>query len=204
MSDCGCELEAKSEEEARTLWILLGINGFMFFAEFFFGWIAQSAALIADSMDMFADAMVYAVGLYVVSRGALAKARSALLSGVLQSLLGVAAFMEVMRRFIVGSEPRPSYMIAVATVALLANVICLLLLAKHRQGEVHMRATWIFSRNDVVANVGVIAAGALVALFQSQIPDLIIGMLIACVVLNGGVQILREGRAALLAARRGD
>jgi len=94
-------------------------------------------------------------------------------------------------------------MVAVASVALFANVVCLLLLAKHRQGEVHMRATWIFSRNDVIANVGVIVAGALVALLQSPIPDLVIGMLIACVVLNGGIQILREGRAALLEVRRG-
>jgi cation diffusion facilitator family transporter len=203
VSDCGCELEAKSEEEAKTLWVLLCINGFMFFAEFFFGWVAQSAALIADSMDMFADAMVYAVGLYVVSRGAKAKAHSALLSGVLQSVLGIAVLLEVIRRFTVGSEPQPSYMVAVATVALLANVICLLLLAKHRRGEVHMRATWIFSRNDVIANVGVIVSGALVALLHSQIPDLVIGMLIALVVLNGGVQILREGRAALFEARRG-
>ncbi|MBW2704592.1 MAG: cation transporter [Deltaproteobacteria bacterium] len=203
MSDCGCELEVKSGEEARTLWILLCINGFMFVVEFSFGWVAQSAALISDSMDMFADAMVYAIGLYVVSRGAKAKAHSALLNGVLQSLLGIAALLEVVRRFFVGSEPRPSYMVAVATVALIANVVCLLLLAKHREGEVHMRATWICSRNDVIANVGVIVAGVLVALSQSQIPDLAIGMLIAFVVLNGGAQILREGWAAFLEARRG-
>lgn len=203
MSDCGCELEAKSEEETRTLWILLCINGFMFFAEFFFGWVAQSVALIADSLDMLADAMVYAVSLYAVSRGPRVKAHSALLNGRLQSFLGIAALLEVVRRLIVGSEPRPSYMIVVAMAALVANVICLLLLAKHRQGEVHMRATWICSRNDVIANVGVIVGGALVALLHSQIPDLVIGMLIALVVLNGGVQILREGRAALFEARRG-
>ncbi len=202
MSDCGCELEAKSEEEAKTLWILLFINGFMFLAEFIFGWLGQSAALIADSLDMFADATVYAVGLYVVSRGALAKAQSALLSGVLQFVLGAAALIEVGRRFVAGSEPEPIFMVAVAAVALVANLICLLLLAKHRQGEVHMRATWIFSRNDVVANIGVIVAGGLVAVLQSQIPDLIIGAIIACVVLNGGIQILKEGRAALLEARR--
>ncbi len=203
MSDCGCELEAKGEEEAKTLWILLYINGFMFLAEFFFGLLGQSAALIADSLDMFSDAMVYAIALYVASRGALAKARSALLNGVLQSLLGIAALLEVVRRLAAGSEPEPLYMIGVAGVALGANLICLRLLAKHREGEVHMRATWICSRNDVIANIGVIAGGILVGFFQSQIPDLVIGVLIACVVLNGGVQILREGRAAQAEARRG-
>lgn len=203
MSDCGCELEANSAEETRTLWALLGINAFMFIAEFILGWVAQSTALIADAMDMLADAMVYAIGLYVVSRSKTAKAQSAVFSGVLQSVLGMGVMLEVGRRIFMGSDPKPAYMIAVASVALIANVSCLYLLAKHRQGEVHMRATWIFSRNDVIANLGVILGGILVLCFQSEIPDLVIGFVIACVVLQGGVQILREGRAALSMERGG-
>ena len=86
-------------------------------------------------------------------------------------------------------------MIAVGSVALIANAICLRLVYKHRQGEVHMRASWIFSKNDVVANLGVIVGGLLVAYTGSSYPDLIIGLLIAAIVVRGGVHIFKDASA---------
>ncbi len=91
-----------------------------------------------------------------------------------------------------GSEPEPTLMIGVSLIALVANVICLVLIAKHRDGEVHMRASWVFSKNDVIANVGVIAAGGLVLLLDAHWPDLVIGALIVFVVLRGGLSILAD------------
>jgi Co/Zn/Cd efflux system component len=71
-------------------------------------------------------------------------------------------------------------------------VTCLAIIAKHRKGEIHMRASWIFSRNDVIANIGVITAGVLVSVLVSPLPDLIIGLIISVVVINGGISILRD------------
>ena len=193
VDDC-CSIEVDSKEQARILWIVLGVNVAMFVAEFVAGVVAQSTGLIADSLDMLADAAVYSVSLYAVGRSAGLKKRAAMLSGVLQILLAISIAGEIVRRMFVGSEPEPVLMIGVSLIALVANVLCLALIAKHRDGEVHMRASWVFSKNDVIANVGVIAAGGLVLLLDKHWPDLVIGSLIVFVVLRGGISILVDAR----------
>jgi len=192
MSYCGCHDELDPEGQYKVLVTLLLINGFMFLFEFIFALIADSTGLLADSLDMLADAMVYGIAIYAIGRSALIKANSAMLSGIFQMLLGFGVLFEVIRRFIFGSEPMSLLMIIISLIALTANVICLVLLSKHRDGGVHMRASWIFSKNDVIANLGVIAAGILVAYFESALPDLIIGAMIVSVVLYGSYQIFRE------------
>ncbi|MCM2329041.1 MAG: cation transporter [Lysobacter sp.] len=177
--------------EAGVLRWLLGINAVMFVVEIGAGWLAQSTGLIADSLDMFADAAVYGLALFAVGRHAAHKLRAARLSGWLQLLLALGAMAEVARRLVFGSEPEPRLMTGVALVALAANVTCLALLARHREGGAHMKASWIFSTNDVLANLGVIAAGLLVAWTGSPYPDLVIGAAIALLVLNGARRILK-------------
>lgn len=192
MAGCGCEMEARNEQERRTLRIVLGINAAMFLFEIVLGWWAQSTGLIADSLDMLADALVYAISLYAVGRAETLKDRAARLSGMLQMGLAVLVLADVLRRFLYGSEPVSMMMMAVGTVALVANSICLALIAKHKDGGVHMRASLIFSANDVIANLGVIVSGGLVWLLGSRYPDLLIGAAIALLVLYGGIRILRE------------
>jgi cation diffusion facilitator family transporter len=194
MSGCGCEVEIKDRSETRVLVILLLINGVMFLAEFGIGWWAQSTALIADAMDMLADAMVYGVGLYAVGKAVSAKIHAATLSGWLQAGIGLLVLVDVVRRFIYGSEPVSMLMIGMGLVALIANVICLILISKHREGEVHMRASWIFSKNDVIANLGVIIAGILVGWTGSRLQDLVIGFVVALIVFRGGLLILQDAR----------
>lgn len=177
--------------EARTLWILLAINGAMFVAEVIAGFLAQSAGLLADSLDMLADAFVYGLSLYAVGRAATHQLRAAKASGILQLLLALGALFEVVRRWVAGSDPEPGWMLSVAAVALAANVTCLALVFRHRAGGAHMKASYIFSTNDVLANVGVIIAGGLVAWTNSSVPDLIVGTIIGLVVLGGAIRILR-------------
>ena len=199
MSGCGCqcELTVQDTQQARVLWWLLGINATMFVLELGVGWWAQSTALIADSLDMLADAVVYGIGLYAVGRAATAKAHAARLSGYFQLFLGLLVLVEVIRRAIFGSEPVSALMMGMGVVALIANVICLRLIWQHRHGDVNMRASWIFSANDVIANAGVIVAGVLVWWLDSRWPDLIIGLIISLVVLNGARRILQDARQEL-------
>ena len=192
MSNCDCHDNIEPKNQKNLLITLLVINGVMFVFEFLFGLYAESTGLLADSLDMLADAMVYGSALFVIGKTAMAKANSAMLSGVFQMLLGIGVMFEVIRRFLFGSEPISTVMIVISLFALAANIVCLVLLNKHKQGEVHMRATWIFSKNDVIANLGVITAGLLVAYFESAIPDLIIGTIISSVVLYGSYQIFSE------------
>ena len=196
MSDCNCSVEIESGEQSRLLWTLLAINGLMFVIEFSIGLLSESMGLIADSLDMLADAAVYGIGLYAVGRSLEIKITAAMISGVFQVLLGLGILLEIARRFVFGSDPEPLIMIGISMVALIANVVCLALISKHRDGEIHMRASWIFSKNDVIANSGVIAAGLLVYMMDSRIPDLLIGSLIVAVVLRGGFTIIRESRAS--------
>jgi cation diffusion facilitator family transporter len=192
MSDCGCGAERADELERKTLLILLFINAFMFVAELLLGWLAQSTGLIADSIDMLADAAVYGLSLFAVGKGILHQAKAAQISGFLQIILGLGVLFEVFRRLVFGSEPHSVLMISVGAAALLANIICLILISKHRDGGVHMRASWIFSTNDVIANLGVIISGILVAIIGSRYPDLIVGAIISFIVIRGGIRILQD------------
>ncbi|MDT7040783.1 cation transporter [Candidatus Nitronereus thalassa] len=194
MSDCDCSVKLESREQSRVLWTLLAINASMFVAEIITGIIAESTGLIADSLDMLSDAAVYALGLYAVGKVTGIKIRAALLSEIFQIVLALGVAIEIIRRLIWGSEPEPLYMISVSILALIANILCLALISKHRDGEIHMRASWIFSRNDVIANTGVILGGILVYVLDSRMPDLLIGTLIILVVLRGGLTILSDAR----------
>lgn len=197
MSDCGCEVEIKDASQKRVLYWLLAINALMFVVELGLGWIAESTALIADSLDMLADAMVYGIGLYAVGKAISDKARAARVSGYIQMALGLLILVDIGHRILVGSEPVSMLMMGVGSIALIANVICLLLIYQHRDGEVHMRASWIFSTNDVIANLGVIVSGGLVWGLGSRWPDILIGFAIALVILRGALLILRDAKAEL-------
>lgn len=197
MSDCGCEVKIKDASQNKVLYWLLGINGAMFVIELGVGLLADSTALIADSMDMLADAVVYAIGIYAVGKSFIHKANAAKVSGYFQLMLGVIILIDIIRRSIMGSEPVSYLMMGMGAVALVANVICLLIIRKHKDGDVNMRASWIFSSNDVVANMGVVAAGALVLWLDSRLPDLIIGVIVSIVVLCGAWTILKDANQEL-------
>jgi len=177
--------------ERRVLWQVLGINATMFVVELGFGLHAESTGLVADSLDMLADALVYGVSLFAVGRTTSEQRRAARFAGWLQLVLALGALGEVVRRALAGSEPAEGYMIGVAAIALAANLACLALLSRHRRGGLHLRASWIFSTNDALANLGVIFAGVGVAVTGSALPDLVVGALVGVVVLSGAVRILR-------------
>ena len=176
--------------EARLLRRMLAINAAMFVVELAVGVVAQSTGLIADSLDMFADAAVLALSLYAVGRSVAMKNRAAHLAGWLQLVLALGAIAEVVRRFVYGSEPASVLMVTMGALALIANAYCLWAMARSRHDGAHMKASYIFLANDVIANAGVIVAGVLVALSGSRYPDLVIGAIVALVVLNGARRIL--------------
>lgn len=177
--------------QRTVLWIVLALNAVMFVVELAAGLWAQSTGLIADSLDMLADAAVYGIALAAVGGSALSQRRSARLSGWLQLALAVLVLLDVGRRLAVGSEPVSSAMLVIGALALMVNAAVVALIARHRGEGVHLRASWIFSVNDTLANLGVIAAGILVALTGSRLPDLLAGAAIAVLVASGAWRILR-------------
>lgn len=194
MSDCGCHAEATTEAERRILRLALLLNASMFVVGIIAGSIAQSMGLIADSLDMLADASAYGIALVAWHRSMAFKSRAATLSGSLLSIMGVSVLLGVAWRWVAGSEPDGPWMMAVAFVALAVNATVLRLLQRFRQGEVHLRATWLFTRVDVIANMAVIVSGGLVWLWQRRWPDLVMGAAIALYVIKEALGILREAR----------
>ncbi len=196
MSDCGCHHEAKNARERRILTIALVLNAAMAVIGGLAGWFGQSTGLLADALDMLSDASAYAIGLAAIGRGARFKANAAMLSGSVLLVLGLGLLVEVGRRIFQGAEPLSGWMIGTACLSLVVNLIVLRLLAPLKSGEVHLRATWIFTRADVVANIGVILAGILVLVLGSPYPDYVIGGLIGLYVIKEAIEILSDARKA--------
>lgn len=195
ISTTGTSGEIPSEDPARqwrVLWIVLGINFAFFLIEMSTGLISKSMGLVADSLDMLADALVYGMSLMAVGAVVSRKKKVALFSGIIQMVLAMLGLTEVVRRFM-GLEGMPHFrtMIFISLLALVANSTCLWLLQRQKSSDAHMRASVIFSANDVIINIGVITAGLLVWWSQSQVPDLVIGIIIFLIVIRGAVRILK-------------
>lgn len=185
-------LTTHAESNQRTiLWWVLAINFVFFILEMIYGWLSKSMGLVADSLDMLADSIVYGLSLMAVG-AALAKKKSvAKLSGYFQMVLAGFGLFEVIRRF-VGFEEVPAFrtMIIVSFLALMANSVSLYLIQKTKSKEAHMQASMIFTSNDIIINAGVIAAGVLVHFTSSRYPDLVIGSIIFLIVIRGAFRIL--------------
>jgi cation diffusion facilitator family transporter len=195
---CDCHRENSVEIQHNVLVLLLAINATMFCVEILAGILANFTALLADSLDMLADGAVYGVALCAVGKSNFAKRTAAFTSGIFQGVLGLLVVGEVIRHFIYGSEPTSLVIIMVGAAALAANISCLWLLRKQRRGEVHIRASWIFTRTDALANLGTIFGGALVLATRCALPDLIVGAAISLVVLYGSFEIVRDVAAKKL------
>jgi len=148
--------------------------------------------LVADSLDMLADALVYGLSLFAVGGSMSRKMRIAGVSGYFQMTLAIVGLVEVIRRFL-GYEEVPDFrvMIVISVLALIANALCLYLLQKSKSQEAHMKASMIFTSNDIVINLGVIIAGVLVFVLNSKYPDLIIGSIVFIIVTRGALSILK-------------
>ncbi|MBI3993726.1 MAG: cation transporter [Candidatus Lambdaproteobacteria bacterium] len=201
MDDC-CQARAQEIEQAhgafgRVLWVVLAINAAMFVAEFGAGLVARSTALMADSLDMFGDAGIYALSLYALHRSARWKAGAALAKSLLMAAFGLVVIGDVTLKIAHGVAPSAPMMGGFGLLALAANLTCALLLLRFRAGEINMRSTWLCSRTDVLANLGVLVAAGLVAATQSLWPDVAIGLLIAGVFLHSALGVFREALGQL-------
>jgi Co/Zn/Cd efflux system component len=202
MSDCGCEAKTDSSAQRRVLSIALGLNAIMFVVGMVAGLIGQSNGLIADSLDMFADAVAYGIALCAFSRGAAFKARAAMASGGVLLTLGIGVLLDSARRGVFGSAPESRVMMGVASISLLVNATVLYLLGAYRDQGVHLRATWIFTRVDVIANLAVILSGLTILLTGFRFVDLVVGAAIGLYVIKEGFEIISNAREAGEKAQR--
>ena len=183
---------AVKRDQRRVLIIVMAINFVMFAVEFSGGLVAGSSALMADSVDMFGDAFVYALSLYALNRGPRWEAGAAIAKGVIILFFGILVIAEIASKIVNGVPPSSSLMLLFGTLALTANLTCLALLWRFRRLNVNMSSTFECSRNDVISNVGVLAAAGLVALSGTAWPDIVVGGIIAILFLRSAWRVLAE------------
>lgn len=182
----------KNSMERRTLWIVLALNIGLAVAFFATGAFGNSSALIANGLDNLSDSFVYAISLFALSRSAKWKRGAANVSGGLLILFAAGILYDAWRRYIGGSDPLGTIMIAMALIAAAINAVCVWLLAKLKNPNVNIRAANTFSYNDFAANLGIVVAGGLVAWLGTNWPDLVVGVIVAGIAAWGGIDILRD------------
>lgn len=198
VSDCcsskGTDLErlAQQADQRRVLVVVLLLNALMFVAEFSAGLIAGSAALMADSVDMLGDASVYGLSLYAIGRSSRWKAGAAVVKGVFILALGVGVLVQIATKLQTGLPPSSTLMLIFGGLALAVNLYCLRLMWRFRALDVNMSSTVECSRNDAIANVGVLVAAGAVALTGSFWPDIAVAVVIAAMFLRSALRMLAE------------
>lgn len=195
--DKSCELGTLRESHSRVLWIVLFINAAMFVFEGGAGLLAHSTSLLADALDMLGDALVYGFSLFVLARSARWHAGAALLKGGFMLLFGLGVLAEAVYKILHPIMPGVEIMGVVGGIALAANLMCFFLLYRHRADNLNMSSTWLCSRNDLIANVGVLAAAGASYMLTSRWPDIGVGVVIAGLFLSSAFSVIRQSFSAL-------
>ena len=200
VKDC-CEVRSDiPERQRRVLRLVLWINLAMFLAEATAGVLASSTALLADSVDMLGDAIVYGFSLSVAARGVVWQTRGALLKGLIMAAFGIGVLGQVIVKVVTGVVPSAEIMGGIGVLAMAANGACLALLWRRRTDDLNMRSAWVCSLNDVAGNAAVLIASGVVALTGSGWPDIVVGLLIAAMFGASAVSIIWAARRAMRSA----
>lgn len=197
--DKSCEISLLRESHGRVLWIVLFINAAMFVVEGAAGIFAHSTSLLADALDMFGDALVYGFSLFVLARSERWQAGAAVVKGAFMLIFGLGVLAEAGFKILHPVMPSVETMGVVGGLALAANFVCFLLLYRHRSDNLNMSSTWLCSRNDLIANVGVLLAAGSGFLLASRWPDIIVGIVIASLFFSSALHVLRDAIRALRA-----
>jgi cation diffusion facilitator family transporter len=185
------------ESHGRVLWIVLAINALMFFVEGLAGFFAHSTALLADALDMLGDTLVYGFSLFVLARSSRWQASAALVKGGFMLAFGLGVMGEAIYKMLYPLMPNVETMGVIGALALVANLVCFFLLYRHRGDNLNMSSTWLCSRNDLIANVGVLLAAGSTYALASRWPDIIVGVVIASLFLSSAYNVLRQSLLAV-------
>lgn len=197
-----CDVRAAAADDGRfrtALWIALAINAAMFAIEASAGLHAGSVSLQADSLDFFGDAANYALALFVLGRTLRWRATAALVKGATMAVFGVWILGVAVYRTVVLGVPSALVMGGVGVIAMVANIVCAVILFRFRDGDSNRRSVWVCSRNDALGNIAVVLAASGVFLTGTPWPDLFVGVVMAGLALAGARQIIAQARSELAA-----
>ncbi|MGA7950257.1 MAG: cation transporter [Thiobacillaceae bacterium] len=200
-NDKSCAVEQLHARQSAMLRVVLVLNAMMFVVELGAGLMANSVSLLADSLDMLGDALVYGFSLWVVGRGPAWKARAAASKAGVMAAFGLFVLAELVYKLLIPQPPGFETMGVIGGLALAVNTLCFGLLWRHRAEDINMRSVWLCSRNDLYANTAVLLAAAAVWQTASPWPDLVVGAFICALFLHSAWGVAVEARRELRAAR---
>ena len=162
--------------------------------------LSGSSALLSGTLDNLGDALTYALSMAVIGASTQAKARVAMIKGLLIFGAALAVAVQIAWRLTELDAPVASTMSIAAVLNLVANAVCLKLLTPYRDGDVNMSSSWECSRNDVIEGFAVIAAAVAVGVFASPWPDLIVAVILLVIFLRSASRVMRSAWRELVPA----
>ncbi len=195
---CGCggntTFDGLSDDYKKRLWIVIALNGIMFFVEMAAGQLAGSQALKADALDFFGDAVTYGISLAVIGATLRVRSTAALAKGVSLLVMGLWVFGSTVYAVLFIGMPKAEVMGVIGFLALATNLTSVLILARFKDGDANVRSVWLCSRNDAIGNVAVMVAALAVWGSATAWPDLIVAGIMAGLFLSSAFQIIRQSR----------
>ena len=176
----------------RALWIVIAINGVMFFVEMAAGALSGSQALKADALDFLGDTVTYAMSLIVIGMSLKVRATAALFKGISLAAMGFWVLGATAYQVLVLGVPDAPVMGVIGLLALAANMASVLVLMRYRDGDANVRSVWLCSRNDAIGNVAVMLAAGGVYFTGTAWPDLAVAGLMAGLFLWSALQIIKQ------------
>lgn len=189
MSNIQLETEL-SKQHKKNLYTVFWIHAFMFLVVLSAAIYADSSALLADSLDFIGDAGSYALSIYVMSRGVLIRAASAILKAIVMLLFGMPMMVYTIMRLNSEVIPDPIIMNISGILGILAHMVCIYFLISFRKGDSNMLSVWICTINDLISNVLIVIASIAIGISNSILPDIIAAAVIISMALYGACIIL--------------
>jgi Co/Zn/Cd efflux system component len=181
---------------------LVGLLNVAFFGiEFAVALHIGSVSLLADSVDFLEDASVNFLILLALAWSATRRRQvGTALAGIIL-IPGLATLWMAWQKFSLPYAPSALPMSITGLGALAVNLICAFMLARfHKHHGSLSRAAFLSARNDVLANIAIIACAGLTFAYPSSWPDLIVGLGIAILNLSAAREVLKAARAEGAAA----
>nr|WP_275435915.1 cation transporter [Corynebacterium singulare] len=184
------------DQRARRIvaWVA-ALNLIGFFGEFIIASIIGSASLFADAADFLEDFLINALVLAALHWSATGRRKASYGLAGLILIPGLASFGMAIWKIITGAVPEPLALSGTAVAAMIINFVCAVLLLQLRHGSALTRGAWLAARNDVAANVLIIAAGLLMIVWASPWPDIVVGIVIGAINLRAAAEVFEQARA---------
>lgn len=208
----GCGELNRVSARQRGLNIAIFITGLMMIAEVIGGVLSNSLALLSDAGHMFTDILALTLSLLALRFSAMPATSkktygflrleilAALINGSILILVSLYIFYNAYKRFLEPPEIKVTFMMAVAFLGLVVNVVAALFLKKDVKGSLNVKGAYLHIIGDILSSVGVLSGGIIILLTGWYRVDPLLSVLIGIVILRGAYGLVKESADIMLEA----